>query len=402
MVIQDATGAMRVLTLGEVERVWTQVSAEVPTGLIPPLNLIAVQALPKRRLLGLPSSVLLDDIYVATGSGETEEVLDDFEGVIGVINGVGAWSPMPTAFDESRSVVSVSGDAHRGATALRYDFEPQDSKAIPGIYQSPSGGPLPVVVSGSFTEGLGIGVDDTFVLSIDDRLVPMVVNDTVQYFPTMEQRTNGFLIADFDLLRQHLDVREPGTATKPNELFIALASGAGPEVRAQVRELGGLGINVHDRESISESFELNPLVTAGWRAVSLVSLGVVAFTALTGIVTYLLFFSDSNRGEMGVVRALGLAHRQMINLLAVEHLLIAIVGMGLGTWAGLRMSSMMVPLVSLAESGGEVLPPILVTTNWATISVLYVAMALTFAGMLFVINRSIFRWDLDTASRIES
>jgi ABC-type lipoprotein release transport system permease subunit len=402
MVIQDATGAMRVLSLGEVGREWTRVSSEVPTGLIPPLNLIAVQTVPKQRLLGLPSSVLLDDIYVATGSGETEEVLDDFEGVIGVINGVGTWSPMPTALDESRSGVSVAGDAYRGATALRYDFEPQDSKAIPGIYQSPSGGPLPVVASGSFTEGLGIAVDDTFVLSINDRLVSMVVNDTVQYFPTMEQRTNGFLIADFDLLRQHLDVREPGTATKPNELFIALASGAGPEVRAQIRELGGLGVNVHDRESISESFELNPLVTAGWRAVSLVSLGVVAFTVLTGIVTYLLFFSDRNRGEMGVVRALGLAHRQMISLLAVEHLLIAIVGMGLGTWAGLRMSSMMVPLVSLAESGGEVLPPILVTTNWATISVLYVAMGLTFAGMLFVINRSLFRWDLDTASRIES
>jgi hypothetical protein len=218
----------------------------------------------------------------------------------------------------------------------------------------------------------------------------------------MKPRAKGFLIADFDLLMQHLNVRRPESATAPNELFIALDPGAGPATRARVRELSGLGIDVHDRESISESFELNPLVTAGWRAVAFVSVGVVAFTALTGIVTYLLFFSAGNRGEMGLLRALGLAHRQLINLLAVEHLLIAIVGMGLGTWAGLRMSSMMVPLVSLAESGGEVLPPILVTTNWVTLSVLYVVVAVTFAAMLFILNRSIFQWDLETASRLEN
>ena len=399
MVIQDAAGEMRVLPMGEVERAWRLVRAELPDDLVPPLHLVAVQVLPRQQLIGIPGSVILDDIHVTIGAGESVEVLDDFEGVI---NGVGTWSPMPTAFDESRSVVGPTGDAYRGATALMYAFEQQNPKAVPGIYQSPGGGPLPVVASRSFTEELGIGVDDTFIASVSDRLVSMVVSETVRYFPTMHPRTNGFLIADFDLLLQYLNIREPESAATPNELFIALASGAGPEVRAQVRELSGLGISVHDKESISESFELNPLVTAGWRAIALVSLGVVAFTGLTGIVTYLLFFSDSNRGEMGVVRALGLAHRQMFSLLAVEHLMIAIVGMGLGTWAGLRMSSMMVPLVSLAESGGEVLPPILVTTNWVTISVLYVVAAATFAGMLFVLNRSIFRWDLDTASRLES
>ena len=334
--------------------------------------------------------------------GDTEDVLDDFEGPRGVGKGFSTWDAMPTGFDESRSVILATGDAYRGATALFYSFGQLNPKAVPGIYRSPSGGPLPVVASRSFTESLGIEVDDTFVGSVNDRLVPMVVSDTVQYFPTMEQRANGFLIADFDLLLQHLNVIEPQSAVTPNELFIALASGAGPEVRARIRESSGIGLEVHDRESISEAFELNPLVTAGWRAVALVSLAVVAFTALTGIVTYLLFFSDKNRGEMGVVRALGLAHRQMLNLLAVEHLLIAVVGMGLGTWAGLRMSAMMVPLVSLAESGGEVLPPILVTTNWLTISVLYVGVAATFATMLYFLNRSIFQWDLETASRLEN
>ena len=391
MVIQDATGAMSVLSLGEVERSWKPLRAEMPGGLMPPLNLVAVQMLPERRFI--PGTVILDDIHVTVGTDEAEEVLDDFEGV-------STWTPMPTALDESGSVIAATGDAYRGTTALEYKFEQQSPAAPPGIYRGPSGGPLPVVASRALTEESGIGVDDPFVALVGDDLVPMVVKGTVRFFPTLAQKADWFLIADIDLLLQYLSVR--GSATEPNELFIALASGAGTEVRSQIRELSGPGIDVRDRESIAETDELNPLVTAGWRAVSLVSLAVVAFTAVTGIVTYLMFFSDRNSGEMGVARVLGLAHRQMISLLAVEHLLIAIVGMGLGTWAGLRMSTMMVPLVSLAESGREVPPPVVVTTDWVTISVLYVVVATTFAAILFILNRSIFKWDPGTASRLES
>ena len=63
---------------------------------------------------------------------------------------------------------------------------------------------------------------------------------------------------------------------------------------------------------------------------------------------------------------------------------------------------MMAPLVSLAESGGDSPPPLLITTDWTALSVLYVAVAVTFATMLFVINRSVFRWDAETATRIEN
>ena len=256
------------------------------------------------------------------------------------------------------------------------------------------------MVSRTFADTLDIEVGDTFIASIDGRLVPMEIRDTVQYFPTMEGKANGFLIADFDQLIQHLNVRQPESATTPNELFIALDSDAGPEVSSQIRGLSSLGIRVLDRKSISESFELDPLITAGWRAVALVSLAVVVFTSLTGIVTYLLFFSDGNRSEMSVIRGLGFAQRQMISLLAVEHLLIAVTGMGLGTWAGLRMSSMMVPLVSLAESGGDVALPIVATTNWLTISFLYAIVAVTFVIMLIILNRGVFQRNMAAASRI--
>ncbi len=395
MIVQDGTGAMRLLPPGEAPRDWGAVTADLPGNLTAPLRLAAIQVLPQKRLIGITNTVFLDDIHVIVGDGETVEVLDDFEGA-------GRWKPMPTSFEESDSLVVTTRDAHEGAAAAKYSVRQQNRDTAPGIYQSPSGGPLPVVVNSEFIDTMGVGVGQTFIASVDQQLVPMVVSDTVRFFPTMEQIESGFLIADFDQLIRHLDVGDPKHSRGPNELFIELSPGAGSETRARIHELSRPGIDVHDTESISQSFELNPLVTAGWRAVAFVSLAVVAFTALTGIVTYLVFFSDSNRGEMGVVRSLGLAHGQMINLLALEHMLIAVVGMGLGTWAGLRMSSMMAPLVSLAESGGDVAPTLLISTDWAALSVLYVAVGVTFATMLFVINRSVFRWDAATATRLEN
>jgi ABC-type lipoprotein release transport system permease subunit len=393
MVIQDATRAMRILPLGDVGPDWKPVRAELPSDLIPPLNLIAVQVLTEKGAIGATNSVILDDIHVTIGTTEAVDVLDDFEGDI-------TWHPLPTAFDESTSVIATTADAHRGARAVMYKFGHQILPTVAGIYQNPSGGPLPVVVSRTFADTLDIEVGGTFMASIDNRLVQMEIRDTVRYFPTMEGRANGFLIADFDQLIQHMNVRQPESATTPNELFIALDSDAGPEVSAQIRGLSRLGIRVLDRESISESFELDPLITAGWRAVALVSLAVVVFTSLTGIVTYLLFFSDDNRGEMSVIRGLGFTQRQMIGLLAIEHLLIAVIGMGLGTWAGLRMSSMMVPLVSLAESGGDVALPIVATTNWLTISFLYAIVTVTFVVMLIILNRGVFQRNMAAASRI--
>ncbi|MDP6665613.1 MAG: ABC transporter permease [SAR202 cluster bacterium] len=395
MVVQDGTGAMRLLPPGEVQRDWSAVTADLPSNLAVPLRLAAIQVLPQKRLIGITNTVFLDDIHVIVGDGETVEVLDDFEGA-------GRWKPMPTSFEESDSLLVTTRDVHGGAAAAKYSVRQQNRDTAPGIYQSPSGGPLPVVVDSEFVDTMGVGVGEAFIASVDQQLVPMVVSAAVRFFPTMDERGDGFLLADFDQLVRHLDVRDPRHMRGPNELFIELSPGAGPQTRAQIHELSRPGIDVHDTVSISESFELNPLVTAGWRAVAFVSLAVVAFTALTGIVTYLVFFSDSNRGEMGVVRSLGLAHGQMINLLALEHMLIAVVGMGLGTWAGLRMSSMMAPLVSLAESGGDSPPPLLITTDWTALSVLYVAVAVTFATMLFVINRSVFRWDAETATRIEN
>jgi ABC-type antimicrobial peptide transport system permease subunit len=132
---------------------------------------------------------------------------------------------------------------------------------------------------------------------------------------------------------------------------------------------------------------------------ALMALAVVVFTAVTGYVTYLLFFADRSRGEMDLLRSMGAQQRQIIGLLALEHLVIVLVGMGLGALAGLQMSALTVPTVSLTESSGSALPPMLITADWWAVAVVCLALVSSFVEMLLVLKRRIFRSDLHDISR---
>ena len=321
--------------------------------------------------------------------------------------------PMPTSLVASESIFSTTNDAYRGRRAGAYSFGAgtetyltgRATTDILGIYLSPTGGPLPVVVSSSFAAASDTGVGDSFILAINDRPLPVVIQDTVKYFPTMDPQGEGFILADLDLLLNHLNILAPESVLTPNEFFLSLRPTAGQEVREEIHRVSPSYAQVYDKESMMESqletARLDPLVTVGWRAMALLSLAIVVFTAAIGYVTYLLFFSDRSRGEMALVRSLGLSHRQMIGLLVLEHLLIVIMGIGLGTWAGFQMSVMAVPAVTITGTEGSAVPPILVSADWRIIIAMYSALVATFAAMLFLLKRRTFHLDIQSISRVQ-
>ena len=69
----------------------------------------------------------------------------------------------------------------------------------------------------------------------------------------------------------------------------------------------------------------------------LVAVFIIIFAAAFGYITYLLHFSGQSRMEMGFLQALGLRGRQMTWLLSAEHLVIATIGLVIGTLAGFSM-----------------------------------------------------------------
>jgi ABC-type antimicrobial peptide transport system permease subunit len=91
----------------------------------------------------------------------------------------------------------------------------------------------------------------------------------------------------------------------------------------------------------------------------------------------------------------------MVWLVAAEHLVIVIMGLAIGTVAGFAMSNIMVSAVAVTERGDPVLPPFVVTTNWALMGPIYVALIAVFAAALYLLARVASEGDLSKVTRVE-
>ncbi|HHZ61296.1 MAG TPA: ABC transporter permease [Dehalococcoidia bacterium] len=396
MVVQDRRGVLDTLTLGPMpEPGWTLMETTIPQHLEWPLSLVSVQIYePVFGPSGTVGEMYLDDIHVEFGNGREPQILDDFEGS-------SKWTTLATSLISS-DVVGVTDDAHvTGRRAGVFKFGKDTDQGIRGFYRSPSGGPVPVVSSASFSKATGAGVGDAIIVNLMGRLVPIRIMDTVDYFPTMDPSRNGFLLMDLDNALRHLNILSPITTVRPNEIFISEVPGAEEEVHKIALSLAPSRNQVHDRASLVESVRLDPLITAGWKAMALLAIGVILFAATLGYVTYLISFSAQSRSEMGFLQALGLSKRQMGWLLSAEHLVIAALGLLIGTAAGFAMSNIMVASVAVTEQGTPVLPPFVLTTDWSIMGPVYAALVLIFTGSLYWLVRTSSNVDLYEISRIE-
>jgi ABC-type antimicrobial peptide transport system permease subunit len=261
-------------------------------------------------------------------------------------------------------------------------------------------GPLPVVISTSLQAATGAGIDSSFIALIAGQRVPVLVTDTIDYFPTMDPRGGGFMLFELESMLGHLNVLGSVYAVSPNEFFVRKDQTAGPEVGKTVSDLISFTGRVEDRDQRLEAVRLDPLTTAGWNLMALLALAVALFAGAFGYAAYLLVFSRRSRGEVGFLESMGLSRGQLKAMLAFEHLSIVAVGIGLGTWAGFRMSRLMITPLAVTEEGGEVIPPFILVTHWSMIAPTLVALVAIFLVALAVLDRSFARLDLQAIARV--
>ena len=397
MVLLDSSGSAIVVKFGRlVDRDWVLMRADLPPTLATPAQLVSLQVRPTSGNVSNPGGIHVDDIHVVSGLGGEVSFIEDFEGR-------SKWTPMPVSLNMEESVFDLVGDAHGGDMSGLYSYGAGANLGIPGIYILPGGGPLPVVISNSIMTGTEVDLGTLFVAAVNNRLVFMTVSDIVEHFPTMDPGKGGFLITDIELLFEHLRITNPSRRFTPNEFFLILGPEAGPETSEAIRWLSPITAEILSADAIKssmrESMHLDILVTAGWRAMSLLSIAIVIFAGSMGYAAYMLFFAEKGRGEMYLLLSMGLRRRQVIGLLAMEHLIVVLVGIGVGIWAGIQMSGLTVPSVSLSSGSGSSLPPMLVTTDWETVGMVCGMLLLVFLGMVFLLNRYSLRSGLQVEGR---
>jgi hypothetical protein len=281
-----------------------------------------------------------------------------------------------------------------------FEFGDERNREVRGFYRNTMGGPFPVVISSTVASSGGLSVGDAFIATIEGRLVTLLVKDTVDLFPTMGPAESPFVLADLDSLLGYLNMFGHPPRKDPNELYVKWLPGATQPVEDVVGESDAKRIRVEHRASRLEASRVDPLDTAGWRAVALLSIGVVLLTAGPGYVDYLLLVSNRIRGEMLFLESMGLTRRQLTGLLGFEHLATAVLGVGLGTWAGFHMSRLTVSLLAVTDIGEQVVPRFSLMTDWSMILPIYASLLGTFLVSLFALNRSIRGVDLKTIARL--
>ena len=402
-VIEDAKGIMSTISLGRLQEPdWRLMSAAIPSRLERPIYLSSVQvfepgqqsvALRQPELVHGRGVVLLDYIHV-TGAPEVSGlVLEDFDDVTG-------WTSIITSLDTPDTLSASSNDSYEGQRAGVFEFGGERNRGVRGFYRNTLGGPIPVVISSALASGGGFGVGDAFIATIEGRLVTLLVKDTVELFPTMGPAGSPFVLADMDSLLGYLNMFGHPSREDPTELYVKWHPGVGRPVEDVVGESNGKRIRVEHRASRLEASRMEPLDTAGWRAVALLSIGVVLLTAGLGYVGHLLLVSNRSRGEMRSLESMGLTRRQLTGLLGFEHLAIAVVGVGLGTWAGFHMSRLTVAVMDVTEMGEQVVPRFSLMTDWSMILPIYAGLLGIFLVSLFALTRSIRGVDLRTVARL--
>ena len=396
IVLEDANGRTDTVTFGKVpEPGWNRVNTDLPGDLVHPIKVVSIQINePGFGATATAGSIVFDDLAAVSESGEAT-LVEGFEDSFD-------WVHLATTQLGVDEVTRVSDNVHSGTGAAHFVFGKETNVGLRGFYRAGGHGFIPAVASRTFSAATGAGVNNAILVTLPGGVVPVVVTDIVDYFPTLDPAGGGFLVFDIDTLLTYLDALNPIGGTAVNEIFIETAPGADMEVFQSVsRIVRARGDAVGLEEQLAAQ-EIDPLISAGWRTIVPVALGVVLFMSGLGYVVYLLAFAERSMGEMGSLRSLGFSRVQTIGLIGLEHMLVALIGLGVGTWAGFQMSRMVVSSVAVTDGGGRVLPPFILTTNWVLVGPLYVVMLAIFVVALLTFGGRVLSIDLRRLSRMEN
>jgi len=386
-------------------------SEETDRLLTPPLSLLCIYARVKPGdFQAAPRGVYLDDLQVRgsfyhltpfhtfepvaiddfedlqiRGSFSSEPVLiDDFEDVLNwnwttIAEESSGWAP---------ASVSGGGDTftinnehfYRGAASGEFRWAPSETFGYRAIYPNLDTRPLVLLASRSLLDRTGISLGSTVDIRMHNpgQYMSVVIKDVVDYFPTLDPGDREFVIANLDRVSSLRNlVLSRSMHFYPNEVWLTVTDDK--EQKEAVLDIldteGFRAGELYDQAEMIAESKAAPLEAAGWGGMLLiVVLGVTLVSGL-GFVVYAYLSARRRQLEFAILRTLGFSLRQIIGLVCLEQLFVIGISMGIGTFIGLRLGPFMMVFLQLAEKGRRVLPPIVLTTDWFTIGIAYIALS---------------------------
>ena len=385
--VRDRDGRFFRVGLGHpnVAGAWQELSGDAAepaafSGARPPFTLHAITYTEgESQRVGEPGSLLFDDLTATTASGD-RVLIEGFE------SDARRWLLQPLAATGATDAVERRSDvvAHSGNGAVEYRWAAGISPGRRGLYlPSPNlcdaGGrcALNVIVSETFLDNHGLRVGDETPLHLGSFSVDVRIIASVAFFPTLDPREGGaFLIADvaeLNHLGATLDFRSPAPI---NEVWVTGPSDPARRTLtvAALNDLSETGAPVTDQRALLATVDNDPLVAAGGSGILLLSFVAVAILVVVAFLVSVVLTARDRTLEMAVLRTLGIGRGALLGQLMAEYAMVAIIGLGLGTFLGDRIARLTLRFLEVDAEGDRVLPPFLLTTDWATVIGAYVGL----------------------------
>ena len=341
-----------------------------------------------------PGQMFIDDITAHVGSISQETLIEDFDTVEG-------WDELRpgrnSLGDAITAAVDSDGAPIGGVARFRWT---QGGRGEARGFSAGSYGPAPALATQSFLDSYGARMGDTVQLSTQSTRLEVQVVELIDYIPTMYPADDPFLIISVEALHRRVNVSTPFIERSPNEYWISTSSTVSEEAieaaleprRARFRE-------VIDQSEVLHRAAIDPLVSAGWKALLSLAFLTVLIVAALGFLVHSRISFDSRRGEFATLRSIGLSIRQVTSLVLIEQLLVIGVAVGFGIFLGLRVGAIVMPYLANTSERGLVAPPMTLEVEWVGFAVTFGLFFLVFAAVLSALVISVRRTAIHAVMR---
>ena len=393
LILRDADNKYKIVTLGKPEPYkWSKRKVPIPDSLSQPIQLVSIQlSEPGLGASGTPGNIFFDDLFV-TMSGK-EVLIENFETYSN-------WSVIPTAIGSSDSISLIEGASVSGRHGFSYDFGKEMNNGIRGLYWAEYGSYLPVLVSRSFINDSGFTVDDYLLMNISQALVAGKIVGELDFYSTLDPNLGAFLISNLDPLIYFSSLIDIHKRDSVSEIFITLHD-FGANTVPNIEDKIGTGSEIQTTKTLLEDLDNDPLVSTGWRLMTMVSILVSIYIAVIGYFIHMVFLSNQIKSRMGTLRSMGMTLAQSFKMIFVEQVFLILIGIGLGSCTGILMTRLMVSEVMTSATGRPVIPPPIISIDFAPLIISAVVFFILFILMVIWISFHFFKINLGTLSRLE-
>jgi hypothetical protein len=241
---------------------------------------------------------------------------------------------------------------------------------------------VPVAVNRAFLDKSAARIGDTLGASVVGLPVELHVVGLVDGFPSQDA-ARPLVVADGESLGL---ATSAGGASIPatGEWWIAAAPGASATIAAAVADAPFAADKVVDRSAVQATLVGDPLGLGVIGILGLGSIAALVFAAVGFLVTTTVS-TQERLGEFALLKALGVAPRQLLSWLTAEGAALLFVGLVAGVGLGLVLAWLALPFATLTASGETPVPaPVVVVPADALLPTLILAVALLLATVVLV------------------